>query len=371
MASDTTFNYLVLGLSSVLNNDPCTDLFQWACHDLALAMAHNYPCTQAGLFELFESPLKSWYPHAIPKQFDRSFGLLYDGELSEEASDYYDRLIERTDLPRSLSAQLSALENALFRELFDELKQAYENDAKTAQKEYVLLRRFLIEHPYATDEQITRTFFRSQYATSKRVGSFYEQVSSAELDRYVWECDRCGPLTIKHNQLRGLKPSICSDHRQDLESIRQVKLAPGLRQLKPAIQRRVCIPGVPKIALFQRLEELRTPLSCGLQSVHLYPGIDCYDIRLKFSDDQAWAVDVKDYRDPLKLTEQLGVIYGYGELKYDKGFYVVPQIYLQQRKDYLKLAKGASVTNGMQLVGTSTFEKRVKQKIEKLQSKRN
>ena len=369
MNSDTTFNYLVLGLCSILENGP-GELFTWGCHSLALAMAHDYPRTQTGLFNLFERPLSDWYPYPIPKQFDRSFGLLYEGELSEEASDYCDRLIERTDLPKSLLAQLSTLENAPFRELFDELKQAYEEGSDAVQREYVLLRRFLIEHPYATGEEIAQTFFRSKYANPKRVGSFYEPISSEGSDGYVWTCDRCGPLRIKHNQLRGLKPSVCSDHRQDLESVRRVKIEPDLRQLKPAIQRRVCIPGVPEIALFQSLEALCiAPSASGLQNVHLYPGVDCYDIRLQFSDNTVWAVDIKDYPNPLKLSDQLSVIYGYGELKYDKGFYVVPQAHIQRRRDYLKLARGNASKNGIQLLGTSTFEKRVKKKIEKLQSK--
>lgn len=368
MNPDTTFNYLVLGVGSALQDASQPTLFSWACHTLSLEMGHEYPRTQTGLYKLLEQPLQDWYPLAIPEEFDAGFGFLYEGALSEEASDYYDELLEKLDLPQSLTAQLSALENASFRALFDELKQAYDAGNAKAQSEYVLLRRFLIERPYATAEEIGQTFFRSQYATPMRVGGLYEQIVSVEAECGLWVCDRCGPLIVKNEQLRGIKPSVCSDHRKDLEKVHQVPWRSELRRVKPAIHRRVCIPGVPEIDLFEQLSRLCNSSLPGLHGVQLYPGIDCYDLRLQFSDSKIWAVDIKDYPNPLKLTRKLKAIYGPAALRYDKGFYVVPQNYIQQTKNYIKLAKRTSSQHGMQLLGERSFMNRALKQIKRLQA---
>ena len=367
MTFDTTFNYLVLGLERSLRSESEAELFRWACHQLALAMPHAYPRTQAGLLSLFEQPVKDWYPYAVPERFDSESGLLYDGDLSEEACEYCYDLAEQADMASSVLAQHLALENVQFRELLDELKRAYDIDAKNAQQEYVLLRRFLIENPYATAEQLSRTFFRSRYVTPKKVGGLYEPLPAVnDSEKFVWECSRCGPLTMKRGQLRGVKPSVCNDHRRDMDRVRKVDRQPGLRRLMRALHLRVCIPGIPEIELFEALEELCESSKPGLQQLQLYPGIDCYDLQLRFSDGTVWAVDVKDYPNPIMLTRQLTTIYGGGSLRHDESFYVVPQAYIDRTEDYVKIAQ-SSLKKAIKLLGARAFERKVSGKIAQLQ----
>lgn len=362
MKPDTIFNYLVIGLASSSKGTDDIPIFRWACHHLALAMSITYPQTRTALFELFEQPLKNWYPLPIPKQFDSNFGFLYDEELSEEASDYYYLLEEQTD---SVIRQYLSTENARFRALIDELRRHYEEEPKTAQREYVQLRRFLIENPFSTGEQISQTFFRNRYISPNQVGGLYEALPANTPSCKIWQCDRCGPLRTKHGELRGIKPSVCNDHRKRMKKVHKVKWSPQLRQLTRALQLRVLIPGVPELNLFEAINELCDPSIPGLTKLQLYPGIDCYDLRLQFSDSTTWAVDVKDYPNPLKLTKKLTPIVGVGNLRYDEGFYVVPQVYLSRIENYISLAQPSNRKN-IRLLSDQRFQKLVLSKIGQL-----
>ncbi|WP_099068482.1 hypothetical protein [Nostoc linckia] len=156
------FDFLVVGLAEFFRLDtqyqipkyPYPDFLQRACNTLVLKMTGiPYPRTLEGLFSLLEKPLHTWYPLAIPKEFDSEYGFIYDKALSEEASQYfYEQLIKRGQLPEfaSVKVQQLALENFLFQRLLERLQEANENDAERALQEYVLLRRFLIENPYTT-----------------------------------------------------------------------------------------------------------------------------------------------------------------------------------------------------------------------------
>ena len=140
------FDSLVMGLAEFFYQDfkyPHPDLLRLSCNKLALKMtATPYPRTVEGFFTLLEKPLSEWCPFDIPKEFDKSFGLIYDRELSEEASDYfYEHLLDEEQiLNSSTKVKQIALENFQFRKLLNSLQKAYEEDAEAAQKEYVLLR---------------------------------------------------------------------------------------------------------------------------------------------------------------------------------------------------------------------------------------
>ena len=362
MNPDTIFNYLVVGLAASSKGSTGVPIFRWSCHYLSLTMSTAYPKTRAALFQLFEQPLKDWYPLSIPKRFDDDFGFLYDGELSEEASDYYYSLENQDSSP---IRQYLSTENSRFRELLDHLRKNHEEDPETTQQEYVRLRQFLISNPFSTGEHISRAFIRCHYVSAKQVGSLYEMLPTSTSSQDIWQCDRCGPLRMKHGELRGVKPSVCDDHRRRMKKVSKVEWSPQLRQLTRALHLRVLIPGIPELDLFEAIEELRDPSMLGLVELQLYPGIDHYDLLLKFSDGVAWAVDMKDYPNPLKLTRKLSPLNGVGELRCDEGFYVVPQIYLAQTENYLSLAQ-ASTSKRVRLLGDRQFQKRVASKVERL-----
>ena len=365
------FDSLVMGLAEFFYQDskyPHPDLLRLSCNKLALKMtATSYPRTVEGFFTLLEKPLCDWCPFDIPQEFDKEFGLIYDGELSEEASDYfYEQLLDEEQiLNSSTKNQQIALENFQFRKLLNSLQNAYEEDAEAAQQEYVLLRRFLIDNPYATEEKIREAFTKTIYIRSSEVGELYED---CEQDRTYWCCDRCGPLINKNGQLRGIKPSVCNDHRQNLNKVCNIAWERGLRQIKRGIHWRVCLPGIPEINLFESLKQLQQEHSKYLHAVNLWSGIDRYDLQLRFSDDSVWAIDVKDYRSPYALARNITGIYGEGSLRYDKSFYVIPQHRLRNRKDYIDILReeAKQLPKSVQIISEIAFEELVIDKISSL-----
>lgn len=366
MTSSIHFDRLVIGLAAFQKSkQPYPYLLQLGLHRLSLVMGLKYPCTEMGLMRLFEQPVSDWYPEAVPELFDPSVGLLYDGEISEEADSYLFELLEAGSLS-SLRWQQIASENLRFRDLLQALKHVSEKDAETAQQEYVLLRRFLIERPYTTTEALRKTFGRSKYATPAKAGEFYN--NPIRETQSIWVCNRCGPLDYRHGQLRGVKPSVCNDHRKELSYVHKLKSQRDWRRLKHGLHLRVCIPGIPEVELFEALEALCDTGVPGLIQVELYPGLDRYDLRLQFSDSSVWAVDVKDYPDPTKLSCKLLPISGCGSLRYSESFYVVSQAYIEKNSLYLSTARLSAdkLPKKTQLLSDAVFLQQVMRKIEKL-----
>jgi hypothetical protein len=373
MSDGETFDYLVIGLAKLLQQDckyPYPELFQRACNVLALKMREiSYPRTLAGLFNLLEEPVKTWYPFPVPQAFDSDFGLTYDGQLSEEASRYfYDELLERTQLPESASVvtQQLAIENDQFRKLLDCLREKHDHDPELAQKEYVLLRSFLIENPYTTTAQLREKFGRTQYIKTKEVGNLYDDCDENVV---YWNCDRCGPLAEKYGRLHGVKPSVCNDHRDSLSYVRRIAWERELRQIKRGIHLRVCLPGIHELQLFRKLEALQQAHQKQLCAVLLYPGLDRYDIQLRFGDETVWAIDVKDYRNPYQLAAKLLPIYGEGTLQYNESFYVLPINRVLSYDNYVQIAReeATKLPLSTRILSDAEFEQRVITKISSLE----
>jgi hypothetical protein len=370
------FDNLIFGLAEFIRREakyPYPKMLSHALNKLALDLTKvSYPRTLTGLLALLEKPVKTWYPPSLlPKEFDSDFGLVYEGSLSEEASRYlYEELLERTKLSNSASAvaQQIAIENFQFQKILERLQEIYNTDhyPEQVQQEYVWLRRFLIENPYTTTVQLRKVFSQTRHLSIQEVGELYEE---CEENEPCWNCDRCGPLFEKYGQLRGIKPSACNDHRQDLPYVQKLTWKQGLRRLKFGIHWRICLPGIPEMRLFKVLEDLQSNYSEQLCAIHLYPGIDRYDLQLCFCNGSNWAVDVKDYRDPYNLAPKLTSLFGEGDLHYDESFYVIPNQRLQQREDYLEILReqAKKLPSSTHLLSETAFGKRVMTKIECLQ----
>lgn len=191
MVSPETFDYLVIGLVELLDQEclyPYPDLFRRVCNQLALHMKkRRYPRTMAGLFDLFEQPLKPWYPFQVPQVFDADFGVMCDRRLSEEAAQYfYTELLERAELPESASVITQQLvsEHYQFKKLFERLREKYQSDPDRAQKDYILLRTFLIDNPFTTVSQLRKTFGKRKvkYLDVQEVGGLYDSCDETAVE---------------------------------------------------------------------------------------------------------------------------------------------------------------------------------------------
>ena len=374
--SNEKFDYLLIGIKEYLDSQqkyPYPDLLHHGMNTLSLEIKKSvsFPKTMQGFLNLLEEPVADYLPNNwIPSEFDSDFSLLDMGSLSEEANDYFAEVLLAKDgslqSASTIFKQL-AIDNQKFTRILDRLREAYtEDDPEQAQEVYIKLRRFIIKNQYVTGKKISKTFRRTKYITPKYIGELYEE---CEENKDYWYCDRCGILTEKNSQLKGLKPKLCGNHHEKLSYVHRIKWQPGLLQIKAGIQQRVCFPGMPELNLYSALEELKTEHPDYLIETNLYPGVDRYDIQLRFSDDTLWAIDFKDVRNPYKLAKTLNGLYGEGSLRYDRSLYVISDRCVANYSDYTKIVReeAKQLPEQTQVVRDKTFRKQVQQKITQLQ----
>ncbi|PSB56973.1 hypothetical protein C7B77_10030 [Chamaesiphon polymorphus CCALA 037] len=370
------FDYLVLGVKEYLNRDikyPYPDLLRHAMNAVSLEMKKSvsFPKTIHGFLLLLEKPVKDWCPVSfIPTEFDRDFGLLDEGSLSEAANEYlYEDLISKGGVPENASpyTQQLAIDNKKFISVLDKLRDIYnDTNSELAQQEYILFCCFIIQNPYASFKKIRSKFFKCKYVTTEDVGVLYEDCDESQT---YWCCDRCGLLTEKYGRLKGIKPSLCGNHHQNQSYIHKVKWETDLQRIKDGIHQRVCFPGIPELNLYSALQELSENHPGYLPQVKLYPGLDRYDLQLYFGDSTVWAIDFKDVRDPYKLAKNLNPLYGEGNLHHDESFYVISDRCIQASQDYVEIARKAApnLPAKTQLMSAKGFKNKVNNKISELQ----
>lgn len=175
-------------------------------------------------------------------------------------------------------------------------------------------------------------------------------------------------LREKYGRLYGVKPSVCGDHRESLSCVQRITWGRELRQIKRGIHLRICSPGIHELQLFCKLETLQQTYSDQLRAVLLYPGLDRYDLQLRFRDGAVWAIDVKDYRSPYQLAAKLLPIYGEGTLQYNESFYVVPGYRVLSYDNYTQIGREEAIKLPLSthILSDAEFEQRVITKISSL-----
>ncbi|BAZ46762.1 hypothetical protein NIES4102_38020 [Chondrocystis sp. NIES-4102] len=369
------FDYLLIGLKEYLASEkkyPYPDLLHQGMNALSLEIKNSvsFPKTMQGFLILLEQAVKDYCPtNWIPAEFDSDFALLDMGSLSEEANDYLTEVLLKKDKTWQYASTIVkqlGIDNLKFTRILDKLRNAYEDNAEQAQKEYLIFRPFIIKHQYTTPREINQAFRRTKYIFPEDVGELYDE---CEGDRDYWYCACCGILSEKNGQLKGLKPKLCGNHHQNLSYIHQVKGEVGLLKIKDGLQHRVGFPGIPELNLYSALEELKLEYPNYLTEVRLYPAVDRYDIQLRFKDDTVWAIDFKDVSDPYRLAKTIKNLYGEGNLRYDESFYVISDRCVANHPDYTKIAKQAAkqLSKQTQIVSDKQFRQQVTQKITQLQ----
>ncbi|AFY92335.1 hypothetical protein [Chamaesiphon minutus] len=370
------FDYLVFGVKEYLERDkkyPYPDLLRHAMNALSLEMKKSvpFPKTIHGFLLLLENPIKDWCPsNFIPTEFDRDFGLLDEGSLSEAANEYlYEDLISKGGVPENASpyAQQLAIDNKKFISVLDKLRDIYnDTNPDLAQQEYILFRRFIIQNPYASSKKIRDKFFKCKYISIEDIGALYEDCDETQT---YWCCTHCGILSEKYGNLKGIKPRLCINHHQKHSCVYKVKWETDLQRIKDGIHQRVCFPGIPELNLYSALQELSETHPDYLQQVKLYPGLDRYDLQLHFGDSTIWAIDFKDVRDPYKLAINLKPLYSEGNLHHDESFYVISDRCIQATPDYVEIARKAapSLPAKTHLMSAKVFKNKVANKISALQ----
>lgn len=351
------FPYLALGLAMYTEHEqkyPYPPELLYAQHHLSLAMLTSYPVTVTEFFELCKKPLEEWWPgNTLPTDIDKRFELLTaEGELSDQVIDY----LTEYELPAGATLQDIPIivDNQLMVRIRNRAVQAALYDPVVANRDYAAVRQYVITTPWTTSEKLRRHFRDLRYIKIEEVGELYQDsrsVGSALLyhrsdmsKSCYWNCSACGPLYQRHDRLGSIKPGACEKRCPGMQGWQPLDVFDHSLVLKRGIHLRTHIPGTAEIRLYRWLTDEVLPARPALQQVILWPGVDCYDLQLAFQND-VWAVDVKDYKDPFALGKHIKQDkrhFNQSDLEWHEWFYVYPMYRELQRPDYQACALRAA-----------------------------
>jgi hypothetical protein len=321
---------LVVGLEKCLRQRtpyPYPAELQYVMNVLSLYMT-NYPKTFPDLLTMFEKPVKDWWCAGdIPDSFDPRLRLVYMGQITEALEDF---LIEGELRGIDLKRIMLHVDNLPFRKFYEQMRADYDQTQLDEQiiieAKYAHIRVFLIQHPFTTPAALRKEFGLQWELLDK----FY---ISVEPDSYVYRsegivlnCLVCGALkSSRDGNPTSVKLEVCQN--RCLTDWQEIFIEPHLKVVSEGVLRRIVIPGRVELALYIHLQDIQTQFAT-LNSLRIYPGVDAYDLQLHFEDGEAWAVDVKDYRDPIALGREIeGGPFRYPQnnrLYWDRFYYVIP-----------------------------------------------
>lgn len=313
-----------------------------------LEQGKELPGTLTAVRQLFHRPLNQWLPEgALPAGIEGDYPLLYDDRVDEQIVEYL------AGLPVTAATAVSQLEaildNQLVQNLLEGLRELYHQQPERAQQAYEKVRRFLIKHPYTSNAMLIRHLGTIREVDLTLIQKMYEPAVGNPLfmhEGQYWLCPHCGGLLRwRDGRAHCAKPGVCGRLYPDYAGKQLLRPEPDLMALKWSIHARTCIPGLCEITLF---DTLNTEPYHNHVAVTLWPGVDRYDLQLRFDDGEAWAVDVKDYKNPQQLGHKIAADTLYDAepaLRWQRGFYVVPAYRTDQLatdNQYLARVKNAA-----------------------------
>ena len=390
VTADDVFPYLVGGIAEASKTHfryPYPPLFQQALNKLSvlqLLCGKTLPTESRDLLALFEDPIGTWWPGSLPseveQQMGRVFTLMYDGQPDGWIWRYLRERGMKLLSPESLQYFQADIDQSAIIEVMNLCKSV--NPPRT--DIYTAVRRFLIERPWTTLSDLQQVLGSFPQIPMQLINSFYETPDvfrhHAKRDGSYWLCPHCNGILSweEHEPLpQCARHSVCGRLFPGYQGKKPLAERIDLLRLKWGIHRRVCIPGIPELKLFTWLEKQKAP-GCGLDDVLLWPGVDQYDLQLRFTGGEVWAVDVKDYENPAELFHkvQQDTLSKLGDLDWRKGFYVVPQYRIAWNSRYIRSAHQAGnkqkgkrlLPADIEIVNEERFRERVREQIRKCSS---
>lgn len=202
---------------------------------------------------------------------------------------------------------------------------------------YVAFRQLLITSPVLTAAELERCL------CDNGLGSLAQQVKKAYLmaphfaarQGYLETCPRCNNLLMPTSTQQWVCVDAFCRHRQTgyQKAAKRFPVEKNVLWLHPGLRRYVAVPGQTEVRLWKRL--------CRMQiEVELWPDFDAYDLRLVFQDGEVWAVDVKDWGNPVALAREINNQRGMRQFPHwNRAFWVFPDHRRMQRPDYMELFK--------------------------------
>jgi pPIWI_RE three-gene island domain Y/REase associating with pPIWI_RE len=204
-----------------------------------------------------------------------------------------------------------------------------------APESYVAFRRLLIDRPVLTAFELQQCLIDPQV---ERLGdqiraAYAAAPAAARADGLYYACAHCRNLllrTVKGDLV--CEDAGCRRTRRVVETGRSIDAREGVSWLIRGLRHFVAAPGRAELRLAERLRRL------GVE-VTLWPAYDRYDLRLLFPDGEAWAIDVKDWADPVVLARRLnerGSPPIPPEPSWTRAYFIFPDERRTERPDYVR-----------------------------------
>ena len=385
--AENVFSYLIGGVAEASKTQfryPYPSLFRQALNQLSVLQLHEkqtLPTEMQELLALFETPLEDWWPGQLPRTLVEQIGkestLLFDRQPEQWVWDYLGKRGTKMLSPESLQFFQADIDQSAILEVMDICGKA--NPPLT--QVYTTVRRFLIKHPWTTLSELQQELGNIPQLSLELINSFYETPASfsrlAKRGRSYWRCPHCDGILNwidGESSPRCARHSVCGKLFPDYQGMQPLSERFDLLRLKWGLHRRVCVPGLAELKLFEWLENLKRQRS-GICDAILWPSIDQYDIQINFQDasNTVWAIDVKDYDSSVQLANKIREDKrpNFGNLSWNLWLYVVPQYrlqwnarYIYQCKSILKGSQGRSLLpENVRIVSEEAFRRFVYRKI--------
>jgi len=207
----------------------------------------------------------------------------------------------------------------------------YEKLKTMSQETYCKIRRYIIEHPIITLEE-RRTVSRELGHDPAALEAFqfaYERVTEES-----YRCPCCGWTMAVGKYGCRCHSTHCTDRIFELTDGMKLDLSSGdLYRLKKGVMRYFAAPGKLELEIAGFCEKKKLDWS-------LWPHMDRYDVEIRFSDGEVWAIDAKAYRNPIALRCWIRQRNGFPKGDYDRGYFVIPGEYTANQKNYTTVVNG-------------------------------
>ncbi len=310
---------------------PYSKIFQ---HGMNMFLAASYQAGNAQYFDeshflaqFITKPISDWF-----SGWDQD--VIEKLNLAEEPFYGYGAFAYRRDenvyIPSSECYEFLETQDSDIVEGLDE-RALYEKMIVLDQDVYCRLRRYIIEHPIISIEDMREMFLKlSNPAAAEALRSAYEEIKEE-----CYRCPRCGWTMTKGKYGYNCHSSHCTDTTPVLTDEMRLNVSDKkLYRLKKGVMRYFSAPGKLELDIVNFCEKK------NIQWV-LWPYKDKYDAEIRFSDGEIWEIDAKAYRNPITLRAKIQNDNGFPKGEYTRGYFVVPSEYTANQQNYTSIVNRA------------------------------
>ena len=208
----------------------------------------------------------------------------------------------------------------------------YEMISRLAQDDYVIVRKFIIEHPVMTIDE--RREFLLQVAGNAVAREAIELAYEQFLDE-GYRCPVCGWTMTDGSWGLMCHSRHCVDIEPNLDVAERLDgTAETIYRLKKGVMRYFAQPGKLELEIVNFCEKKKI-------GWRLWPQMDRFDVEIIFPDGEVWEIDAKAYRNPIALRNKIENDNGFPDGEYERGYFVVPTEFTRGNQQYTKIVNSA------------------------------